>query len=374
MLKDKKESKDEAFTADTTKKKSKKDIECHNCRKGRHVKADCWAKGGRKEGQGPRRNCGATAGAASQAEEQSLEAWAAIEEVECTEANPRTVAAAMAGSSPVRVEQVRGASELYDSGASRHMSPYRERFVSYQSIPLRAITTTDKRIFYAIGTRDLQIKVPNGTSTTSVLLRDALHAPDMGITIVSINRITKAGYTVSFEGDSCKIKNQRGATIGTIPVSSNSLYKVDHAYVAATALERVDLPTLHRQLGHITPDSIRVLIRSGAVDGIQLIDDKSALICNSCEYAKATRKAIHKEQESPLANAFGAEVHTDLWGPSPIPSLGGRKYYVTFTDDHTQYTRISVLRFKDQMLDAYKAFVAWAHTQHGARIKRLRSD
>ena len=53
----------------------------------------------------------------------------------------------------------------------------------------------------------------------------------MGITIVSINRITKAGYTVSFEGDSCKIKNQHGATIGTIPVSSNGLYKVDCAYV-----------------------------------------------------------------------------------------------------------------------------------------------
>ena len=100
MLKDKKESKDEAFTADTTKKKSKKDIECHNCRKRGHVKANCWAKGGGKEGQGPRRNRGATAGAASQAEEQSLEAWAAIEEVECTEANPRTVAAAMVGSSP----------------------------------------------------------------------------------------------------------------------------------------------------------------------------------------------------------------------------------------------------------------------------------
>jgi hypothetical protein len=155
----------------------------------------------------------------------------------------------------------------------------------------------------------------------------------MGITIVSINRITKAGYAVSFEGNSCKIKNQRGATIGTIPVSSNGLYKVDRAYVATVALERVDLPTLHCQLGHIAPDSIRALIKSGAVDGIQLINDKSALICDSCEYAKATRKAICKEWEGPLVDSFGAEVHTDLWGPSPI--LGGWKYYVTFTDDHT---------------------------------------
>ena len=31
-----------------------KDIECYNCHKKGHKKADCWAKGGGKEGQGPR--------------------------------------------------------------------------------------------------------------------------------------------------------------------------------------------------------------------------------------------------------------------------------------------------------------------------------
>ena len=33
---------------------SKKSIECFNCHRKEHVKADCWAKGGGKEGQGPR--------------------------------------------------------------------------------------------------------------------------------------------------------------------------------------------------------------------------------------------------------------------------------------------------------------------------------
>jgi len=55
-------------------------------------------------------------------------------------------------------------------------------------------------------------------------------------------------------------------------------------------------------------------------------------------------------------------------------SLGGRKYYVTFTDDHTRYTRLSLLCTNDEAFDAYKSFAAWAKTQHGVRIKRLRSD
>ena len=36
------------------KKKSDKDLECFNCHKKGHKKANCWAKGGGKEGQGPR--------------------------------------------------------------------------------------------------------------------------------------------------------------------------------------------------------------------------------------------------------------------------------------------------------------------------------
>ena len=37
-----------------TGKRSDKDIECFNCHKKGHKKIDCWAKGGGKEGQGPR--------------------------------------------------------------------------------------------------------------------------------------------------------------------------------------------------------------------------------------------------------------------------------------------------------------------------------
>ena len=166
----KKDSKDEAFTADASKKKTKKDIECHNCHKHGHVNAGCWEKGGRREGQRPKCNDHANTSMAA-AEEPELGAWAAIQNVEDkTNNNQRNYAAAIAGRSPAHVEQLCGAAELYNSGASQHMSPFCEHFITYQSIPLCAITTADKRTFYVIGTGDLQIEVPNGQSTTKVLL------------------------------------------------------------------------------------------------------------------------------------------------------------------------------------------------------------
>jgi hypothetical protein len=85
------------------------------------------------------------------------------------------------------------------------------------------------------------------------------------------------------------------------------------------------------------------LIRNHLIDGVDLIDDGSSLLCDSCEYAKFTRKPIKKERVS-LADTFGAEIHTDVWGPSPVSSLRDRKYYITFTDDYFRYTRIQLLR------------------------------
>jgi hypothetical protein len=116
----------------------------------------------------------------------------------------------------------------------------------YQSIPLRMITAADKHVFYAVRMGDLQVEVPNGNTSMTMLLRDALHAPDMGITIISVSHIAKAGYSVCFKGNSCKIRNPSGDTIGDIPASANGLYKVDCVCMAADPIKCIELAMLHR--------------------------------------------------------------------------------------------------------------------------------
>ena len=97
--------------------------------------------------------------------------------------------------------------ELYDSGASRHMSPFWDQFITYQQTSLHPILAANKQVFYAVGTGDFRIQVPNGMNLTPIVLQDALHAPKMGLTVVSVGRIANAGYSVAFEGNTCKIKN-----------------------------------------------------------------------------------------------------------------------------------------------------------------------
>jgi hypothetical protein len=140
------------------------------------------------------------------------------------------------------------------------MSPFCKQFITYQSILLHAITAADKHVFYAVRMGNLQVEVLNSKSPTTILLKDTLHALDMGITIISVSHIVKAGYSVCFKGDSCKIWNPSSATIGNIPVSANGLYKVECICMAVNPIECIDLAMLHRQLSHIAPDAICVLI------------------------------------------------------------------------------------------------------------------
>ena len=54
------------------KEKSTPGVTCENCKNAGHTKADCWVKGGGKEGQGPR-------GQNSKKEEKKAETAAAVE-------------------------------------------------------------------------------------------------------------------------------------------------------------------------------------------------------------------------------------------------------------------------------------------------------
>jgi hypothetical protein len=192
-----------------------------------------------------------------------VESWASIEEADWAneESSAKTDSARSSASKEYLQVQssedpedsasaatTHGAHEtkLYDSGASRHISPFHHCFLTYQPITPCPISAADKQIFYAIGTGTLQIQVPNRVSSTPILLREALHAPNIGTTVVSIGWIAKAGYTILFDGDTCKIKNKNDSIIGRIPVGQNGLYWVEHEQVGATILEDNGILAVHQ--------------------------------------------------------------------------------------------------------------------------------
>ncbi|KAE8728571.1 hypothetical protein F3Y22_tig00004205pilonHSYRG00041 [Hibiscus syriacus] len=64
-------------------------------------------------------------------------------------------------------------------------------------------------------------------------------------------------------------------------------------------------------------------------------------------------------------------VHTDVWGPSPVPSLAGSLYYVTFIDDSTRKVWVYFLKKKSEVFDTFKKWKAMVENETGLKVKRL---
>src|ERR1700742_1730683 len=151
-------------------------------------------------------------------------------------------------------------SDLYDSGASRHMTPFRHRLTNYTSIQSKPITAADKRIFHATGKGDMRIDLPNGKTMTKILLRNVLYAPDMGLSIISISRLAAAGYAALFRANFCRVFDQKQKLIGQVQVTPNGLYRMDYdtsASVAAVSGNAITLEEFHARMGHISMEAVR---------------------------------------------------------------------------------------------------------------------
>ena len=67
-------------------------------------------------------------------------------------------------------------------------------------------------------------------------------------------------------------------------------------------------------------------------------------------------------------------VHSDLWGPSPVISHAGNRYYVIFIDDFTRYTRLYPLKLKSDVLSVFLDFQLRVESQFGQKIINFQSD
>lgn len=158
------------------------------------------------------------------------------------------------------------------------------------------------------------------------------------------------------------------------------MYRVEHpseTEVAASVEEPdeiVMVAELHRRMGHIALEAAKMLVKRGIIEGLKLDEASTISSCDSCEYGKAHRKPISKVREKAKASEVGDEVHSDVWGPSPVQTIIGRHYYASFTDDCSRFTHLYLLRTKDETFDAFKAYSAEVFTQKGLTIKTLHTD
>ncbi|KAH9699266.1 retrovirus-related pol polyprotein from transposon RE1 [Citrus sinensis] len=202
------------------------------------------------------------------------------------------------------------------------------------------------------------------TSLDSILhLKDILFVPHLTKNLISISKLLQDNnLTIEFVANMCFIKDQKkgvhlaqGIARGglyqllskkdftssshgpsqipssMLSVLNNSAYNLLDEATKKTRINNIlSANLLYKSFGHPSKHVLKCILSSLSLPCPTSMPD----FCDACQYGKIHQFPFYStgiKTKAPLEL-----VHTDLWGPTPIPSLQGYRYYISFVDDHSR--------------------------------------
>ncbi|GJU02159.1 zinc finger, CCHC-type containing protein [Tanacetum coccineum] len=123
----------------------------------------------------------------------------------------------------------------------------------------------------------------------------------------------------------------------------------------------------HARLSHVYFKRMQDMFK----DGLILTFDIDIEKCKTCMLNKITKKPFQNVKRETKVLEL---IHSDLCDLHATPSLGNKKYFVTFIDDSSRFCYAYLLHSKDEALDKFKVFKTDVELQQGSQIKRFRID
>ncbi|XP_062107930.1 lysine-specific demethylase JMJ26-like isoform X2 [Humulus lupulus] len=94
--------------------------------------------------------------------------------------------------------------------------------------------------------------------------------------------------------------------------------------------------------------------------------------CDSCLLAKSQRKSYIQKSYCPSKPFY--LFYGYVWGPSKVTTISGKKWFVTFIDDHTRLCWVYLMKEKFEVTKIFTDFYSMIETQFQTKISILRSD
>jgi hypothetical protein len=191
---------------------------------------------------------------------------------------------------------------ILDSRTSSHLLKDRDVFWTYEVTQTRSMQTANQGVLQTMGSGDCLVCFTLKGVTTTVKLRDCLHAPSACVNLLSVGRMTAVGSRVSCTMDDGKFAIVRKAPDGSRTniyegVPSNNLYFVELEFVYppgkgpiesvffTKVVETMDL--WHHRMGHIGETATKNLLSS--VKGVTFPPGDKLSKCEPCIIGKHSR-------------------------------------------------------------------------------------
>jgi hypothetical protein len=240
---------------------------------------------------------------------------------------------------------------LIDSGASRHMTGYREHLTDLVEKESRLHVVLGDNARYTVkgvGSSSFQLD-----SDIPLQLSEVLYVPGMKRNLVSVSALEDKGYKVTFSEGKVLAwhKNSHMDSARVIGVRENSLYRLTVRPVQALLHDTISLSELwHRRLAHLHYRALPALGKM--VTGLPEIHIEHDGVCRGCALGKNVKGSFSSSDSR--SKGILDLIHTDVCGPMTVASLSGYLYYVLFIDDHSRKTWIYFLKTKDGVLARFQ--------------------
>lgn len=258
---------------------------------------------------------------------------------------------------------------ILESGCSFHMTPNLEWFSSYKEIDGGKVLVGNNMACNVIGIGTVKLKMQDGSVK---LLLDVRHVPELKRNLLSLGILDQSGC--SFKGEGGTLKVFKGSLQIMKGTRQNDLYKLQGNIILNSAcLVSISEPNAsklwHYRLGHVSEKGLEELHKQGLIDNGNY---QKLSFCEHCVYGNQKRVSFHNATHT--TQGILDYVHSDVWGPAKVLSLGGAKYFITFIDDWSRKVWTYLLKHKNQAFKCFKQWKLLVENQTGRHVKLLRTD
>ncbi|GJR36482.1 zinc finger, CCHC-type containing protein [Tanacetum coccineum] len=210
------------------------------------------------------------------------------------------------------------------------------------------------------------------SSGKTITLFNVLYVPKLRKNLVSGPVLNKCGYKQVYESDKY-ILSKSGVFVG-FGYYNNGMFMLnlnkvpddsDSVYMSSSTV--VNSSLWHARLGHV---HYKRMLEMSKDDLIPAIDENPEK-CTTCMLTKITRKPFKSITRKSVILEL---IHSDLCDFHATPSLGNKKYVITFIDDASRFCYVYLLHAKDEALDKFRIYKTEVELQQNDLIKTLRTD
>lgn len=255
---------------------------------------------------------------------------------------------------------------VLDSGASFHTTAHREIMENYVAGDFGKVYLADGEPLDVVGVGDVKLRMTSGSVWK---IQKVKHVPKLMRNLISVGQLDDEGHNVTFNCGSWKVT--KGAMVVARGNKTGTLYMTSSCRDTVAIANSTENSSLwHCRLGHMSEKGMKMLHSRGRLPDLKSVEHN---LCEGCVFGKQKRVSFVKTGREPKATKLEL-VHTDVWGPSTVTSLGGSNYYVTFIDDSSRKVWVYFLKNKSDVFDAFKRWRALVENETDLKIKCLQSD